>query len=95
LIATCAIVSAKNAKHAKTLRAIFTKPTLASIVFADIEALVVALGGEVREGAGSRVALEIEGVRIFPHRPHPGKETPKYMIEEIRGWLAGLGKEPK
>jgi hypothetical protein len=84
-----------KAKHAKTLRAIFTKPTLASIMFADIEALVVALGGEVREGAGSRVALEIEGVRIFPHRPHPGKETPKYMIEEIRGWLAGLGKEPK
>ncbi|OYY95124.1 MAG: pilus assembly protein HicB [Hydrogenophilales bacterium 28-61-23] len=84
-----------KAKHAKTLRAIFTKPTpLASIVFADIETLVVALGGEVREGAGSRVELEIDGVRVFPHRLHPGKETPKYMIEEIRGWLAGLGRNP-
>jgi hypothetical protein len=84
-----------KAKHVKTLRAIFTKPTLASILFSDIEALVVALGGVIREGAGSRVVLELEGVRVFPHRPHPGKETPKYMVEEIRAWLAELGKEPK
>ena len=42
-----------NSKHRKTLEAIFSKPTLGGIKFVDIEALVVALGGEVVEGAGS------------------------------------------
>lgn len=43
-----------NAKHRKTLRAIFAKPTSPAIVFSDIEALIVALGGEAveREGSG-------------------------------------------
>lgn len=68
---------------------------MASIAFRDIEALTVAPGGSVREGAGSRVALEIDGVRVFPHRPHPGKETPKYMVEEIRAWLTELGHKPQ
>ncbi len=34
-------------KHRKTLRAVFAKPTLATLVFADIESLLVALGGVV------------------------------------------------
>lgn len=55
-----------NAKHTRTLRAIFSKPTSATLVFADIEALVIALGGAVREGAGSRVAFEIRG-GVFTH----------------------------
>lgn len=38
-----------KAKHAKTLRSVFTKPTLVSISFSDMESLVIALGGEVRE----------------------------------------------
>jgi hypothetical protein len=37
------------------LAAIFTRPTLASIRFSDIEALVRALGGTVTEREGSRV----------------------------------------
>ncbi len=48
-----------KSKHARTLKAIFTEPTLVSIVFADLEALVLAVGGEVREGAGSRVVFEL------------------------------------
>jgi hypothetical protein len=47
-----------NSRHRKTLAAIMTKPAKSSIVFADIEALIKALGGEVREGAGSRVVFE-------------------------------------
>lgn len=37
------------------------KSDTSSIKFADIEALVIALGGEMREGAGSRVALLLGG----------------------------------
>jgi len=38
-----------NARHRKTLAAVFAKPTLASIVFADIESRIVAAGGTVSE----------------------------------------------
>jgi len=67
-------------KHRKTLAAIFVKPTKANIKFSDIESLIKALGGEVREGDGSRIALELSGKREYAHRPHPGKEAKKYMV---------------
>jgi HicA toxin of bacterial toxin-antitoxin, len=83
-----------NAKHARILQAVFTRPTLASIVFSDLEALLVALGGEVREGAGSRVVLELNGKRWYPHRPHPGKEARRYQVEELRALLESEGIRP-
>jgi hypothetical protein len=81
-------------KHAKTLAALFLAPTSGSIVFGDIEALVVALGGEVREGAGSRVAFELCGMRRYLHRPHPGKEAKKYQVEAVRAWFSEMGVQP-
>lgn len=80
--------------HVKTLRAIFTKPTQASISFSDIEALVVALGGNVREGEGSRVSLQLGDYLKNAHRPHPGKEARRYQVEEIRAWLEQQGVKP-
>jgi hypothetical protein len=79
-----------KAKHRRILEAIFAVPTLGSIVFSDIEALVTALGGDVREGAGSRIVFELKGSRQYLHRPHPGKEAKKYQIEELREWLRQL-----
>jgi hypothetical protein len=58
-----------------TLAAIFFKPTLASIVFADIESLVKALGGTVLEREGSRVSVQLMGEEWRCHRRHPGKEA--------------------
>jgi len=81
-------------KHRETLAAIFAKPTKENIKFSDIESLVRALGGDVREGDGSRVVLEISGTREYAHRPHPGKETKKYMVEKIREWLTSLEVTP-
>ncbi|MBS3953589.1 MAG: type II toxin-antitoxin system HicA family toxin [Methylomicrobium sp.] len=83
-----------KAKHRRTLEAIFTTPTRAGIVFSDIEALLIAIGGEVREGEGSRVALELKGSRRYLHRPHPGKEAKKYQVEELREWLKYLEVMP-
>jgi hypothetical protein len=48
-------------KHRKSLQAIFVKPTAGGIALSDIEALVVALGGEVFEREGSRVKLALMG----------------------------------
>jgi hypothetical protein len=83
-----------NARHRRTLRAIFTRPTSGSVKFSDIEALILALGGEVREGAGSRVAMQINDSVKHAHRPHPGKEAKKYQIEQIRAWLSEQGIQP-
>jgi hypothetical protein len=83
-----------KAKHRRTLEAIFATPTRAGIVFPDIEALVIAIGGEVREGEGSRVVFELKGSRRYLHRPHPGKEAKKYQVEELREWLKYLEVMP-
>jgi hypothetical protein len=53
-------------------------------VFSDVEALIRALGGEVREGEGSRVVFELKGSRMYLHLPHPGKEARKCQVEELR-----------
>lgn len=80
-----------NSKHAKTLKAIFAKPAANNIRFSDIEALVLALGGEVREGDGSRVALVLRDGIKHAHRPHPGKEAKQYQVREIQEWLTAIG----
>jgi hypothetical protein len=83
-----------KAKDRRTLEAIFAVPTRGGIVFSDIEALVTALGGDVREGAGSRIVFELKGSRQYLHRPHPGKEARKYQVEELREWLKELEVTP-
>jgi HicA toxin of bacterial toxin-antitoxin, len=83
-----------KARHRKTLEAIYAKPTRSAIVFSEIEALIVALGGEVREGEGSRVAFELKAKRKYLHRPHPGKEAKKYQVEELRDWFLQLEIKP-
>ena len=80
-----------NSKHTKTLKAIFAKPVASNIKFSDIEALVIALGGKVREGEGSRVALLLGDGVMHAHRPHPGKEAKQYQIREIRDLLTATG----
>jgi hypothetical protein len=79
-----------KAKHRRILEAIFASPTRGGIVFADIEAMVIAIGGDVREGEGSRIVFELKGSRRYLHRPHPGKEAKKYQVEELREWLRQL-----
>ncbi|MEB0165417.1 type II toxin-antitoxin system HicA family toxin, partial [Glaciimonas sp. CA11.2] len=71
-----------------------TKPTLPFIIFSDMEALIIAVGGEVRESEGSRVVFELNGKRLYPHRPHPGKEAKHYQVEELRELLTSQGITP-
>ncbi|MFH1806007.1 MAG: type II toxin-antitoxin system HicA family toxin [Pseudomonadota bacterium] len=83
-----------NSKQRKTLVAIFEKPTRGDIVWQEIEKLVIALGGEIIEGNGSRVRLVLQGHRGYFHRPHPGKEARKYAIEAAREFLVNAGVKP-
>ncbi len=79
-----------NARHRKTLAAIFARPTSASIVFTDIEALFKGLGAAVSEREGSRIKIELKGEQWRCHRPHPGKEAKRYQVEEARELLERL-----
>jgi hypothetical protein len=83
-----------NSKHRKTLTAIFATPTSASVVFADIESLIKALGGSVTEREGSRVKIQLKGEQWRCHRPHPGKEAKRYQVEEARELLQRVGVLP-
>jgi hypothetical protein len=82
-----------NSRHQKTFNAVFSNPVRSSIVWADVEALLVALGAESFEGAGSRVSFVLNGVRAVFHRPHPQKETDKGAVKSVRLFLdqAGFG----
>ena len=83
-----------NTKHRKTLIAIFARPTSATIPFADIEALIRALGGSVLEREGSRVKMVLKGEQWRCHRPHQGREAKRYQVEEARELLERVGEIP-
>jgi hypothetical protein len=76
------------------LERIFERPDRGDITWRDIETLFVAHGGEVSEGAGSRVRVSLNGVRAVFHRPHPGKEAHAGMIRSVRRFLAEAGVTP-
>ena len=80
-----------NATHRRTLRAIFSDPTPASLEWRRIEALFVALGCNVVEGAGSAVTFEKGGARAYFHRPHPAKEAKRYQVRDARAFLERIG----
>jgi hypothetical protein len=63
-------------------------------VFADIEALIISIGGKVFERAGSRVKITLKDEVWHCHRPHPGKEAKKYQVEEARELLERLEVRP-
>ncbi len=74
-------------KHLKTIKQIYSRPTSGNIPWLNIESLFKALGAEVSERAGSRVAVVLfDEVRVF-HRPHPSPNTDKGAIASIRKWL--------
>jgi predicted RNA binding protein YcfA (HicA-like mRNA interferase family) len=83
-----------NAKHGKTLAAIFAPSIPRSMACRDVESLLRALGCEKTEGEGSGVAYGRDGKSVVFHRPHPGKELKRYQIKEIRGFLGDIGVKP-
>ncbi len=83
-----------RAKHRKTLEAIYRHPISGTIKWSEIEALLVSIGAELNERAGSRVVVILEGsVHVF-HRPHPNPETDKGAVGDVRDMLREVGIEP-
>ena len=69
-------------KHIKTLKAIFSRPVSAAIRWKEIEALFIALGAEIQEREGSRVAVFLFGqVKVF-HRLHQPQIKAQWLRSE-------------
>lgn len=83
-----------QSKHRKTLESVFSDPVCANVLWLDVEALFVAVGGEVSEGRGSRVRVSLNGVDALFHRPHPQKETDKGALKSVRRFLREAGVTP-
>jgi HicA toxin of bacterial toxin-antitoxin, len=83
-----------NSRHRKTLAAIFAEPTKSNIAWADVEALLIAVGCKVGEGSGSRVRFECKDRVVFFHRPHPQIEAIRYQVRDARKYLEELGILP-
>jgi len=85
---------AMNKAQQSTLNAVFARPTRADIRWSSIESLIRALGGEVIERAGSRVAARLNSVTAIFHRPHPRPETKKGAVDAVRLFLTNAGVKP-
>ncbi|HOI09200.1 MAG TPA: type II toxin-antitoxin system HicA family toxin [Myxococcota bacterium] len=81
-------------RHRTTLARVFERPDRGDIPWRDIEALFVARGARISEGAGSRVRVVLNGVRAVFHRPHPGNETHRALVRSVRRFLAEAGVTP-
>ncbi len=81
-------------KHDSTLADIFAEPTKGNVPWKDIESLFHHRGGDVTEGAGSRVRVHLNGVRAVFHRPHPRKDAGKGAVESVRRFLVNAGITP-
>jgi len=82
-----------NSKQKRTLVLIFKDPVSSSVVWKDIESLLISVGAEVIEGNGSRVRFHKEGIIASFHRPHPKKEAKPYQVRDARVFLKQLGVE--
>lgn len=78
-------------KHQKVLDAVFSEPTKSNIVWKDVEGMLLNLGADIEEGAGSRMCIELNGAIAVFHRPHPRKETDKGAVKSLRKFLIEAG----
>ncbi len=83
-----------NEKHKRILDSIFKKPVQSNVVWNDIEKILEHLGATMKEGDGSRLAVELNGIRAFFHKPHPRKETDKGALVSVRRFLENAGVTP-
>ena len=83
-----------NKKHEKTLEAIFSTQTPATLQWRRIEALFMALGAIKEEGRGSSVNFKLKGKTTTFHRPHNRKEANRYQVRDARDFLKQVGIIP-
>lgn len=83
-----------NKKQRHTLESIFKTPIQSNVIWEDVEKLFIHLGAKIKMGNGSRLAIELNGIRAYFHRPHPEKETDKGALLSARRFLENAGVKP-
>lgn len=83
-----------NSKNRKTLTTVFSDPVPRSFEWRRIEVLLLAVGCELIEGQGSRIAFKRGDLRADFHRPRPGKEAKPYQVRAAREFLKKLEVTP-
>lgn len=66
----------------------------ATIVWDDVERMLVHHGATIHEGRGSRISVALSGLSADFHRPHPQKEAKQYQIRDVRALLTLAGIKP-
>ena len=84
------MVGRLSRKQRATLNKLFVRPTLAGITFSEIESLLSACGAAKSnrgKTSGSRIGFMLtvggKDYTFLLHKPHPGNEMRKYMVEQI------------
>jgi len=83
-----------SSKNKRTLEAIFLKPTKSDLTWREVERLLIALGATLKEGSGSRIRIELNGIFLTFHKPHPRPTLIKPAVETFRKYLKQAGVEP-
>jgi len=73
---------------------VFATPPPASLGWDEVEAMLLAHGAVLAVGRGSRVRVELRGVRAVFHRPHPRKELDRGAVVSLRRFLEHAGVTP-
>jgi hypothetical protein len=69
------------------------RPRPSILRWADIESLLVFLGGVVRQGKGSAISVTLGGRTAYFHRPHPGDKARKWAIDAALRFLEETGAD--
>jgi len=80
-----------NARHLKTLKRLYEKPTRSDIKWKDVLSLFHACEAAISQREGSRVGVKLGPRRAVFHAPHPHKEMVKGAVEDVREFLRQAG----
>ena len=80
-----------NNQAIKTYDEIYRNPLPSNIKWDEIEKMLVSFGAKIMEGNGSRVRIELNGVRAVFHRPHPENTADKGAVKSVRKLLENAG----
>lgn len=80
-----------NNKQKKIFNSLFENPVKKTIKWTDVQGLISALGGEVKQGNGSRVRINLGESSLNIHSPHPHNELKPYQVRAIRTLLKNEG----
>ena len=78
-------------RHRRTLERMRTVPTPVDIRWEEIESLLIALGINLMERAGSRVQLVKGAESIVVHKPHPSPETRRNTVRDVVKFIERIG----